>query len=210
MAPRYSYLAALPCRAPVAASEMAAPDPPNFFTFGFSHGRCMDENFVRISGEDHFSALKSPRAEERCGRLAEWVWEKCPYLEPATDFPARYGSYSETADFMPLVGTTMDTSPCLLHVRVHCMGAGFALRRRSHGACASWLPRFHRPSVTRGEAFLHPLFQRQGDGRSIKSALLQRCSTRPSALSTFSPRLRPLACTASISEATRSPAMLEI
>jgi glycine/D-amino acid oxidase-like deaminating enzyme len=89
---------------------MAAPDSANFFTFGFSHDWCVDENFVRISGEDHFSGLKSPRSQERCGRLAKWAWEKYPYLESSADYPARYGIYSETADFMPLVGTPSDSS----------------------------------------------------------------------------------------------------
>jgi len=110
LTPRYSYLAALPHRSPGAAGGMAAPDSPNFFTFGFSHDWCVDDNFVRISGEDHFSALKSPRAQERCGRLASWVWDKYPYMESVSHYPTKYGTYSETADFMPLVGTTTDAS----------------------------------------------------------------------------------------------------
>lgn len=110
LTPRYSYLAALPHRAPGPAGGMASPDSPNFFTFGFSHDWCVDDNFVRVSGEDHFSALKSPRAKERCGRLAEWTWEKYPYLDSGARYPTKYGTYSETADFMPLVGTTDDSS----------------------------------------------------------------------------------------------------
>ncbi len=110
LTPRYSYLAALPYREPGAAGGMASPDSPNFFTFGFSHDWCVDDNFVRVSGEDHFSALKSPRVKERCGRLAQWTWEKYPYLESGLPYPTKYGTYSETADFMPLVGTTDDSS----------------------------------------------------------------------------------------------------
>ena len=110
LTPRYSYLTALPHADPGAAGGMASPDSPNFFTFGFSHDWCVDENFVRMSGEDHFSALKSPRAKERCGRLAKWAREKYPYLEAGDHFPARYGTYAETADFMPLVGSTTDSS----------------------------------------------------------------------------------------------------
>lgn len=110
LTPRYSFLAALPHRDPGPAGGMAGPDSPNFFTFGFSHDWCVDENFVRLSGEDHFSALKSPRAEERCGRLARWAQDKYPYLGTAADYPARYGTYGETADFLPLVGTMSDSS----------------------------------------------------------------------------------------------------
>jgi len=110
LTPRYSYLAALPHRQPGAAGGMASPDSPNFFTFGFSHDWCVNDNFVRVSGEDHFSALKSPRAKERCDRLAEWAWAKYPYLQSGIHYPSKYGTYSETADFMPLVGTPTDSS----------------------------------------------------------------------------------------------------
>ena len=46
----------------------------------FSHDWCVEDDFVRISGEDHFSGLKSPKATERCGNLAKWGWHKYPYL----------------------------------------------------------------------------------------------------------------------------------
>jgi len=110
LTPRYSYLSALPHRSPGAAGGMASPESPNFFTFGFSHDWRVAAGFVRISGEDHFSSLKSPRSKERCERLAQWGWEKYPYLERGAEYPAKYGVYSETADFMPLVGTPSDTS----------------------------------------------------------------------------------------------------
>ena len=102
--PRYSYLAALPHRDPGPMGGMQAPNSANFFTLGFSHDWCVTDNFVRISGEDHYSGLKSPRAKQRCGRLAQWGWHKYPYLEFGADYPATYGIYSETPDFMPLVG----------------------------------------------------------------------------------------------------------
>ena len=110
LTPRYSYLVALPHGKPADGNGMASPDSPNFFTFGFSHDWCVEDSFVRLSGEDHFSALKSPRAKERCERLARWAWEKYPYLDPGAHYPARYGTYSETADFMPIVGTATDSS----------------------------------------------------------------------------------------------------
>lgn len=78
------------------------PDSPNFFTWGFSHDWCLTRGFLRCSGEDHFSALKPPRAMERCQALAEWALEKYPYLEADLDF--RYGVYSETPDRCAIVG----------------------------------------------------------------------------------------------------------
>lgn len=104
LTPRYSYLAALPHRDPGPMGGMQAPNSANFFTLGFSHDWCVTDNFLRISGEDHYSGLKSPRAKQRCGRLAQWGWEKYPYLEFGADYPSTYGIYSETPDFMPLVG----------------------------------------------------------------------------------------------------------
>ena len=104
LTPRYSYLAALPHRDPGPMGGMQAPNSANFFTLGFSHDWCVTDTFVRISGEDHYSGLKSPRAKQRCGRLAQWGWEKYPYLEFGADYPSTYGIYSETPDFMPLVG----------------------------------------------------------------------------------------------------------
>ncbi len=110
LTPRYSYLAALPHRDPGPMGGMQAPNSANFFTLGFSHDWCVTDNFVRISGEDHYSGLKSPRAKQRCGRLAQWGWQKYPYLEFGADYPATYGIYSETPDFMPLVGKPDSTS----------------------------------------------------------------------------------------------------
>jgi len=110
LTPRYSYLAALPHRDPGPPGGMQAPDSANFFTLGFSHDWCVADDFVRISGEDHYSGLKSPRAGERCGRLAKWGWNRYPYLAFGAPYPTSYGIYSETADFMPLVGSPDDNS----------------------------------------------------------------------------------------------------
>ena len=44
---------------------------------------------------------RAPCAKQRCGRLAQWGWTKYPYLEFGADYPATYGIYSETPDFMP-------------------------------------------------------------------------------------------------------------
>ena len=79
LTPRYSYLVGLPH--PPSSSHghtagrggrgegMTAPDSSNFYTFGFSHDWCVENNFVRISGEDHYSGLKCPRAKERNANL---------------------------------------------------------------------------------------------------------------------------------------------
>jgi len=134
LTPRYSYLAALPHRDPGASGGMAAPDSPNFFTFGFSHDWCVDDNFVRMSGEDHFSALKSPRVSERCARLASWARHKYPYLGSEAEYPTRYGTYSETADFMPLVGAAADSS------RVYYMVGCNAWGQASLSAAAAMAP----------------------------------------------------------------------
>lgn len=83
---------------------MEHPDSPNFFTLGFSHDWCVESGFVRISGEDHFSGLKRPRSEERCRSLAEWGHRKYPYLDASAKYPRRHGVYSETSDYLPLVG----------------------------------------------------------------------------------------------------------
>lgn len=110
LTPRYSYLVALPHRASQRVRGMASPESANFFTFGFSHDWCVEDNWLRISGEDHYSALKSPRENERCARLAHWGWENYPYLESGAHYPSKYAVYSETADYMPIVGTLTETS----------------------------------------------------------------------------------------------------
>ena len=122
--PRYSYLAALPHIDPGPLGGMDAPDSANFFTLGFTHDWCVENNFVRISGEDHYCGLKSPRAKQRCGRLAQWGWTKYPYLEFGADYPATYGIYSETPDFMPLIGKTEPKS-CICYM-VGCNAWGQA------------------------------------------------------------------------------------
>lgn len=119
LTPRFSYLVGLPHPPPPpphdagegattttssSSGRMSSPDSPNFYTFGFSHDWCVESNFVRISGEDHFSGLKAPRATQRNRTLAQWGYTKYPYLDPKAPYPERYGIYSETADFVPLVG----------------------------------------------------------------------------------------------------------
>ena len=137
LTPRYSYLVALPHRPPPARRGDGTDDDvrldrdgggddddddvdakmhrnngdsPNFFTLGFSHDWCVESNFVRISGEDHYSGLKRPRSDVRCGALAAWGRDRYPYLDPDAPYLRRYGVYSETSDYLPLVGTPDPTS----------------------------------------------------------------------------------------------------
>jgi hypothetical protein len=101
---------------------MTAPDSSNFYTFGFSRDWCVESNFVRISGEDHYSGLKCPRAKERNTNLASWGYNKYPYLDSTAPYPETYGIYSETADFLPLVGMTRNSSAVCYMVGCNAWG----------------------------------------------------------------------------------------
>jgi len=82
----------------------------NFYTWGFTHDWCWTEGAIRVSGEDHFSAFKPPRTEERCLSLANWIGRSFPNVFPHDDphpehlHPFQCGVYSETPDSCPLVG----------------------------------------------------------------------------------------------------------
>ena len=77
-----------------------------------------------LAGKITFSGLKSPKANERCANLAKWGWLKYPYLEFGAIYNKKYGIYSETADFMPLVGMPTDSS-CVCYM-VGCNAWGQA------------------------------------------------------------------------------------
>ena len=132
--PRYSYLVALPHGDSDCFIGMTSPDSANFFTYGFSHDWCVADNFVRLSGEDGFSALKSPRTEERCLRLARWAQTKYPYLENNVDFHKKYAVYSETPDYLPIIGTTDEMSRICYMVGCNAWG------QASLSAAASMVP----------------------------------------------------------------------
>lgn len=126
--PCWSYLVAMPHPERDAISTASAPHGAmpdgtpyfshNFFTWGFTHDWCWTNGAVRISGEDHFSALKPPRSAERCAALASWTRQAYPHVfgqnkedeegkETAVDLGAysrQYGVYSETPDAVPIVG----------------------------------------------------------------------------------------------------------
>mmetsp|Transcript_7898 Transcript_7898/g.19401 ORF Transcript_7898/g.19401 Transcript_7898/m.19401 type:complete len:465 (-) Transcript_7898:1083-2477(-) len=114
MKPCYSYLVHVPTSS--GANDDSAHDDdycsPNFFTWGYTHDWCFTKGKVRISGEDHFSAYKSPKVDERCERLSRWTLDRYGCGDSYTDkeissFPKQYGLYSETVDMVPMIGTLM-------------------------------------------------------------------------------------------------------
>ena len=117
--PCYSYLVSIP-ETPETSSRsnsdlLSSKHSSNFFSWGFTHDWCLTKGHYRCSGQDHFSALKEPKAEERCRLLTEWMTEKYPHLLENTDmsslkYSSLYGVYSETPDSLPLVGRVSDSS----------------------------------------------------------------------------------------------------
>lgn len=78
---------------------------------------------VRVSGEDHFSACKESNCQERCSNLIQWIFDRYRIAHSDKNeidagkiyshmnhglIPQQYGIYSETPDFVPLVGSTSD------------------------------------------------------------------------------------------------------
>ena len=131
--PCWSYFLALPhprdpARGSQQLNELAKPallgghSSKNFFTYDFTHDWCVTDGTYRISGADHFSALKPPRALVRCQALADWTYQHYPHMKAwVKNLPADtsavdaastkwlsgryvYGVYGETPDYMPLVG----------------------------------------------------------------------------------------------------------
>lgn len=113
MKPCYSYLVHIPTtNTCFVDSKKDNYCSPNFFTWGYTHDWCYTNGKIRVSGEDHFSAYKSPRVEERCNRLSQWTLERYHCLNSYTEekissFPRQYGLYSETIDMVPIVGTSL-------------------------------------------------------------------------------------------------------
>jgi glycine/D-amino acid oxidase-like deaminating enzyme len=117
--PCFSYLVSIP--EPQTDSNASSADmlgythSPNMFSWGFTHDWCLTKGHFRCSGQDHFSALKAPRYEERCEKLARWTCERHPYLlskQPFEElsYSKLFGVYSETPDSAPLVGRPNDAS----------------------------------------------------------------------------------------------------
>jgi len=114
LSPRWSYLVGIKAPPQVLnPPQLQYPNSPNYFTWGHTHDWCMVNGHVRISAEDHFSAMKPPRMVERCQNLADWVGMKYPHLKESIEnngIVEKYGVYSETPDFLPIVGTASKES----------------------------------------------------------------------------------------------------
>jgi len=111
MKPCYSYLVHVPTSTGLHARDDNYCSP-NFFTWGYSHDWCFTNGKIRISGEDHFSAYKSPKDEERCKQLSLWTLDRYDCANSYTNdeissFPRQYGLYSETVDMVPMCGSLL-------------------------------------------------------------------------------------------------------
>ena len=114
MKPCYSYLVHVPTSTTGAHTHSHDDDycSPNFFTWGYTHDWCFTKGKIRVSGEDHFSAYKSPKVEERCKRLSRWTLDRYDCSNSYTDdeissFPRQHGLYSETVDMVPMIGALL-------------------------------------------------------------------------------------------------------
>jgi FAD dependent oxidoreductase len=115
--PCYSYLVHVPILDATSGSHpvdtlspMVIHNSSNFVTWGFTHDWCYVDGAVRTSGEDHYSAYKEDaHSAERCAKLIDWTWQiyhvhdanRCAH----DTVPQQCGIYSETPDYVPLVGS---------------------------------------------------------------------------------------------------------
>jgi hypothetical protein len=53
---------------------------PNYFNFGYAYDWCVSEGVVRVSEKDHSSSFKDPRTLERGKNLAEFIFDKYPFI----------------------------------------------------------------------------------------------------------------------------------
>jgi FAD dependent oxidoreductase len=118
--PCYSYLVHVPILdatarshpADTTLSPMVVHNSSNFITWGFTHDWCYVDGAVRTSGEDHYSAYKDAHSAERCAKLIDWTWETYNVHDAANrcahdTVPQQCGIYSETPDYVPLVGSVL-------------------------------------------------------------------------------------------------------
>jgi glycine/D-amino acid oxidase-like deaminating enzyme len=117
--PSYSYISALKSNinydlnSPSDCNIEKMKNTPNFFTFGFTHDWSMCQGYLRISGCDHMSALKTPEMVVRCKNLDSWAFERYPMLKKNTNLhESKYMNavYSETPDMLPVLGSISDES----------------------------------------------------------------------------------------------------
>ena len=84
---------------------------PNYLTLGFSHDWAWVDGWLRVSGEDGYSALRAPRSENRCKALTKWALNKYPFLDGKDlEVKTLYGVYTETSDKIPVLGRPYENS----------------------------------------------------------------------------------------------------
>jgi hypothetical protein len=67
---------------------------------------------VCTSGEDHYSAYKDAHSAKRCAKLIDWTYGTYHVHQAANrcahdNIPQQCGIYSETPDYVPLVGSVL-------------------------------------------------------------------------------------------------------
>eukprot|EP00697_Spironema_sp_BW2_P006090 gnl/Spiro4/18477_TR9892_c0_g1_i1.p1 gnl/Spiro4/18477_TR9892_c0_g1~~gnl/Spiro4/18477_TR9892_c0_g1_i1.p1 ORF type:complete len:702 (+),score=133.10 gnl/Spiro4/18477_TR9892_c0_g1_i1:72-2177(+) len=116
--PCWSYFVALPHPRdplyPQSSAAQAAAFAPllkmggecthNFFTYGFHQDWCVTRGVFRISGADHFSALKPPRALHHSTSLTDWAIRHYPYMRDL--LMANHGDEAPQLPVCPVVGVT--------------------------------------------------------------------------------------------------------
>jgi FAD dependent oxidoreductase len=116
--PCYSYLVHVPIldsatsRNHLTEAMSTVHNSSNFVTWGFTHDWCYVDGAVRTSGEDHYSAYKEAHRAERCAKLIDWTWQIYHVHDAAARcahdaIPQQCGIYSETPDYVPLVGSVL-------------------------------------------------------------------------------------------------------
>ena len=124
--PCYSYLTTIKNEKSDNKNDVISTfkNTPNYFTFGFSHDWSISQGKLRISGEDHFSALKPPRKNFRCKNMQDWTCEKYPHFNKIEQKDIQYidGVYSETPDILPLVGKLSEDSSIVYFLGCNAWG----------------------------------------------------------------------------------------
>jgi hypothetical protein len=112
-------------------SLLPGPNSSNILTWNFSHDYAMVNNVLRMSGEDHFSALKPPRELEHFENLANFTSLNYAYKKVIASVSA---IYSETPDYSPIIGSANPDSR--VFYILGCNGWGQA----TLSYCASLMP----------------------------------------------------------------------
>lgn len=96
----------------------------NFQTHNFIYDWNMSQGWLRISGNDHYSANLKGRMIERCKELEEWAKHRYPFLRNSKEVKYINGVYSETPDHLPILGSVNKNSK--IFYNLGCNAAGQA------------------------------------------------------------------------------------